>query len=87
MTIRTVLAAVALLCLAACNGVPSPEQRAANDLNPSGRPYDGPSVTRVTTPPGDIDTFNPETCHIQGQGYTCRREGVAQDTSAASDLW
>ncbi len=87
MNIKTVLAACTVLSLAACNGVPSPEQRAANDLNPSGRPYVGPSITRVTTPPGDINTFNPVSCHIQGQGTTCQREGASQETSAASDLW
>ena len=87
MTPRSVLAAALLLTLAACNGVPSPEQRAANDLNPSGRPYNGPVVTRVTTPPGDINTFNPETCHIEGQGFTCQRQDLPQQPAAAEQLW
>ncbi len=87
MKISAVLSASALLALAACNGVPSPEQRAANDLNPSGRPLVGPSITRVTTPPGDINTFNPVNCRIEGQGTTCQRSDQTQDSAAASSLW
>ncbi len=83
-----VLPLIAVLGLAACDGrVPSPEQRASNDLNQSGRPYVGPAITRVTTPPGDINTLDPLNCHPEGQGSVCDRPDRGTTTSAASSLW
>ena len=65
---------LALATLAGCNGPPpSAEQRHATDLNPSGRPYVGPPGIRSSFPPGDVNTFDPLTCHLEGQGEVCGR--------------
>ena len=71
---RTIML-VALL-LAGCSGPPpSAEQRRATNLNPSGRPYDGPPGIRSSFPPGDTNTFDPLYCHPEGPGSVCRRNG------------
>ena len=58
--------------LAACSAKPSAEQRAATDLNPSGRPYAGPPGVLASTPPADTN-FNRLYCHPEGQGTSCAR--------------
>ena len=64
-----------LVALASCAGgrPPSPEQRAAaaDDLNPSGRPYAGPQV-RSSFPPAD-SSLTPLYCHVEGPGTVCTR--------------
>ena len=64
------------VALAACAGgqPPSPEQRAAaaDDLNPSGRPYVGPAPLRSSFPPADT-SFTPLDCRIEGPGTVCAR--------------
>jgi hypothetical protein len=62
------------LTLTACTGTPSPDQRRAaqDDLNPSGRPYNGPPGIRASFPPGD-SSFTPLRCHIEGPGEVCDR--------------
>lgn len=67
--------ALLLPLLAACSGTPpTPEQRAATDLNPSGRPYTGPTL-RASFPPADPDVSNPILCHPEGPGLECARSG------------
>ena len=71
------LAFIAILTLAACSAAPpSKEQRAAavDDLNPSGRPYDGPRGLRSTFPPADSSS-TPLKCHLEGPGQVCTRSG------------
>ena len=61
--------------LAACSGTPpSAEQRAAaqDELNPSGRPYQGPPGTLSSMPPADSN-FTPLFCHQEQQGAVCTR--------------
>lgn len=63
------------LTLTACSGPPpSADQRRAvnDDLNPSGRLYDGPRGVPISNPPAD----NGEqrlTCHPEGPGTVCDR--------------
>jgi hypothetical protein len=69
------IAISSILLLGACSGnPPSAHQRAAarNDLNPSGRPYDGPPGVPVSNPPGD-NNFDRLTCHPEGPGMVCGR--------------
>ncbi len=71
-----VLAVLALVpALGACSGrPPSAEQRAAaqDELNPSGRPYEGPAGILSSTPPADTN-FTPLYCHLEQQGTVCTR--------------
>ena len=72
---RSALAITIALALCACSGAPpTAEQRAAaaDDLNPSGRPYDGPRGVRSSFPPADT-SFSPLNCHIEGPGEVCAR--------------
>ncbi len=70
------IVALSSIALASCAGgpPPSPEQRAAavDDLNPSGRPYVGPTPLRSSFPPAD-NSFAPLDCHIEGPGAVCSR--------------
>ena len=64
------------LSLAACAGLPpSADQRraAADDLNQSGRPYQGPSI-RTSSAPAD-PSGTPLYCHSEGPGTVCDRAG------------
>ena len=71
-----------LLALTACAGrPPSADQRRATDLNPSGRPYDGPR-TMALTPPVDTN-YNRLYCHPEGPGSVCSR-GKSGDASGSS---
>ncbi len=76
MTLRCMPLLLALLGLAQCAGAPRPsaEQRAAaaDDLNPSGRPYDGPPGLRSSSPPAD-SSFTPLYCHPEPPGQVCTR--------------
>ena len=75
MRIYPVLLIASSVLLAACSGVaPSADQRraAADDLNPSGRPYVGPRGTLASAPPADTN-FTPLYCHQDGQGTVCSR--------------
>lgn len=67
----------AVLLLAGCAGAPpTAEQRNATNLNPSGRPYDGPPGIRSSFPPADINTSDPLVCHPEGPGTVCKRSGA-----------
>ncbi len=75
---RCVVAGLALAIaatLGACSGEPpTAEQRAAaqDELNPSGRPYDGPPGTLSSMPPADSN-LTPLFCHQEQQGAVCTR--------------
>lgn len=62
------------LALAGCAG-PKPDatQRAATDLNPSGRPYAGPPGIRIPNPQADLNVADPLRCHPEGAGEVCSR--------------
>lgn len=73
MRVLDVLPAVILL-LASCSGPPpTADQRAATDLNPSGRPYDGPPGVPVSNPPAD-NNLSRLRCHPEGPGTVCDRD-------------
>ena len=64
------------LTLTACAGPPpgADQRRAANDdLNQSGRPYDGPKGVPVSNPPADNGDHR-LTCHPEGAGSVCDRD-------------
>lgn len=65
-------AGACLLLLAGCDRPVSPEQRAATDLNPSGRPVPGPRLYDGYAP-GTANAFRPLYCHLEGPGATCSR--------------
>jgi len=73
---RLSLALTMTLCLAACAGKPSPEQRASaqDELNQSGHPYDGPRGILSSASPAD-SSFTPLRCHLEGPGEVCNRDG------------
>jgi hypothetical protein len=62
------------LALTACTGAPSAEQRrsAQDELNQSGRPYNGPPGITASFPPAD-PSATPLRCHIEGPGEVCDR--------------
>ncbi len=69
------LAVAAASMLAACSGPPpSAEQRAATDLNPSGRPVQAPSQYQPQLPPNSANAFSPLYCQNQGPGTVCARQ-------------
>ena len=75
MITRVGLVVVACAALAACSGAPpSAEQRAATDLNPSGRPVQAPSLYQPQRPPNSANAFNPLYCHSEGPGTVCERQ-------------
>ena len=61
--------------VAGCSGPPpSAEQKAATNLNPSGRPYVGPRLYQPQLPPNSANAFSPLYCQNQGQGTVCARQ-------------
>ena len=75
MRVPVILPLVVMLGLAACSGPPpGPDQRRAaqDELNPSGRPYDGPPGVVASAPPAD--NGDPRlSCHPEGAGSVCSR--------------
>ncbi len=71
---RTTVLFLACLFVSACSGPPpSPEQRAATDINPSGRPNVGPQLYQ-SQPLSTTNGFDPLYCHIEGPGTVCQRQ-------------
>ena len=72
---RTVLTIALVLAQGACSAPPGADQRraAANDLNPSGRPYVGPPGVLSSAPPADT-SFNRLYCRQEYQGAVCSRD-------------
>ena len=71
-----ILLPILAVSLAACAGMrPNADQRraAADDLNQSGRPYQGPSI-RASSAPADPSGV-PLYCHSEGPGTVCNRPG------------
>lgn len=61
--------------LTGCSGRPpnADQRRAAQDeLNPSGRPYDGPPGPMSSMPPTDNNSARLR-CHPEGEGTVCGR--------------
>jgi hypothetical protein len=71
-----IILSVLALSLTACTGTPSQEQRrsAQDDLNQSGRPYNGPPGIVSSAPPADSSS-TPLRCHPEGPGEVCDRSG------------
>jgi hypothetical protein len=70
------LPGVLVLVLSACSGPPpgADQRRAAqDDLNPSGRPYDGPPGVVTSGPPADNSGARLH-CHPEGPGTVCSRD-------------
>jgi len=68
-----------VILVAACAGETPPHatpaashSAASSDIDPSGRPYDGPSGPPVSNPPAD-NNGSRLACHPQGQGIVCGR--------------
>ena len=71
---RLAAALIPTFLLAACSGEPpSAEQRAATNLNPSGRPVQAPELYQPQRPPNGTNAFNPLYCHLEGPGVVCTR--------------
>ena len=71
---RIIAAVLACLLVCACAGPPpSQEQRAATDLNPSGRPYVGPKLYQPQAL-SSTNGFDPLYCHPEGPGTVCKRQ-------------
>ncbi len=72
---RVALALLALLagCAAPPPGAAGVAENRGTNLDPSGRPYDGPPGIRSSFPPTDTNTFNPLVCHPEGPGTACSR--------------
>ena len=72
---RAVLLVVSLFWLSGCSGLPpDAQQRAATDLNPSGRPYNGPQIYQPQSPPNSTNAFDPLYCHPEQSGTVCTRQ-------------
>ena len=75
MRALAILSVASMLGLAACSGPPpGPDQRRAaqDELDPSGRPYDGPAGVVSSAPPAD-NTDARLYCHPEGNGTVCAR--------------